>query len=230
MRKMIWAFAFLLIAVTCFCDSPPPSLNYRTTVKMETPEGLRTFSVVRKVTSSSETSFFPGQGGTVYFISGQALILDIENRCIVFGLMRDDYSYPRELRIFPEREKTPIGKKAILAPDKYPMFVRFRDLKDPKTVEKVYGRKIYDEEGNYIEKQKILMDRFEEVCGSGVKLKEMSVEIIEAPVTTGITNTLPWLLTMRGTLAGTGGLKMGRQLHQQLDTKQFVMGIERNNR
>jgi hypothetical protein len=56
-----------------------------------------------------------------------------------------------------------------------PLLVRFRDLNDPTTVERVDP---FDLAGSF---------------GAGVKIKRATIEITNAPVTTGIEQKLPWL-------------------------------------
>lgn len=66
-------------------------------------------------------------------------------------------------------------------PFKYlPMLVRFRDIHDPKTVERVDPSDLAAS------------------FGPGVKLGGMSIEITDAPVSKGIESVLPWLSHLKG--------------------------------
>ena len=77
--------------------------------------------------------------------------------------------------------------KAALAPDNYPMFVRFRDPTDPKTVENLLEFKpCPDEHGVPNRTVCLTKDRFAEAFGAGVALKSVSIEMTDEPVTVGI--------------------------------------------
>lgn len=88
-------------------------------------------------------------------------------------------------------------------PSDYPMLVRFRDINDPKTVERVDP------------------DDLAASFGQGVKLRRITVELTDDAVTTGVEKMLPWLGTsVTGYLDGrfTGG---GPELSNILDTTAF---------
>ena len=58
----------------------------------------------------------------------------------------------------------------------YPELVRFRDIRDPKTVELV--------DPNDLAKS----------FGAGVKLRRIMLTVVDGPVTVGIEQRLPWLV------------------------------------
>jgi hypothetical protein len=64
----------------------------------------------------------------------------------------------------------------------YPMLVRFKDIRDPKSVEKV--------DPNDIAKS----------IGPGVTLRRITLQITDDPVTTGIEKRLGWLARQSGAL------------------------------
>lgn len=70
--------------------------------------------------------------------------------------------------------KDQLGRAVELPRDKYPMLVTFRDVDDPKTVEAV------DPEN--------LANRF----GPGIKIRGISVQIVDEALTTGIEKKLSW--------------------------------------
>lgn len=72
------------------------------------------------------------------------------------------------------------GVKVELAPKLYPLMVRFRDTNDPTTVELVDPSDLARS------------------FGLGVKLKRVTVEITDDPVTTGIEKRLGWLGNIKG--------------------------------
>ncbi len=67
------------------------------------------------------------------------------------------------------------GAAQDLTPDQLPLLVRFRDINDPATVERVDP------------------DRLELSFGPGVKIVRVRVELTSARMTTGIARRLPWL-------------------------------------
>jgi hypothetical protein len=60
------------------------------------------------------------------------------------------------------------------------MLVRFRDVRDPKTVEKVDP------------------DDLAASFGPGVVLRRITVQLTDDPVTTGLADTLPWVTRTDG--------------------------------
>jgi hypothetical protein len=166
----------------------PSWLRYRMTVRVETPEGIRTGSAVRKVELSSFFSY--------YKVLGEAVVVDLGKRGVLFALMENtygsvDYAYNVALTAFPMGDRTPIGTTVVLKPDSYPRFVEFKDLQDPTTVQTVIdgAHKI-----NRADRCcRLGADHTEELFGKGVKIKEVDIEVTDAPVTWVIENWLPWL-------------------------------------
>jgi hypothetical protein len=201
---------------------PSGSWNYRMTVAIETPEGMKTGSAVRKISFSSEPSIFPGQGGTYYNVTeGEAVIVDLSKRGVVFAIMDGDYAHRVVLRGFPLKEKTNPGAEITLNSNQYPRIVQFRNLNNPKSVELIYGAKSYDEQGKFIGDQHLRIDRFGELFGIGVTLSSITIEITNAQVSHGIEQWLPWLSTMHGYLSGMS-TSFGTELYNRLNTRDFI--------
>jgi len=209
--------------------------NYRMTVEVETPEGLKQGSAVRRISYHTEPSLFPGQGGALYYVSqGQAVVVDLGKRGLLFATMGQDYAHNVALQSFPLREKTPIGTKVTLAPERYPPLVHFRDLNDPRTIEHSYGHEMRDVPCAPVDhgtqpthcRGPVFADHLEEQFGSGVKLKEISIEVTNDSVTTGIENWLPWLSQMRGYLSGEHTCH-GTELFACMDTSAFYRGLHK---
>jgi hypothetical protein len=79
----------------------------------------------------------------------------------------------------------PVPRQRKLASDtidNYPFFVRFRDRRDPTTVEQVDP------------------DNLAASFGEGTRLKALTVQMTADSVTTGIVEKLPWISTHRGSL------------------------------
>ena len=201
------------------------SWRYKMTVSVETPEGIKTGSVVREVDVEKRTSIFSEKSEhTDVKVKGEAAVVDLGKRGVLFALMESeilgvDYNYDVVFKAFPSDKPglTPEGiryynslksGKTVLHPVLYPRFVRFGDLSDPGTVESVYDIGLCREKfsnGNCMEWDPfvngntmkdhlyIKRDRFEELFGVGVKIKEVTIEMTDDPVTWGISKWLPWL-------------------------------------
>lgn len=184
--------AVLALAATYIyhIQNPYETVRYRMTVSVDTPEGIRTGSAVRQMNLEQ------GQKGSGWVV-GEAVVVDLGSRGTLFALMDGSnigwgISYAASADFRGLRDKnTPIGTKWTMTPREYPVLVAFKDINDPKTLRSLleiknngprYGR-------DYI----IASDHFEELFGSGIKLKEITVERTNDPITTGIEKYLPWI-------------------------------------
>jgi hypothetical protein len=187
-----------------------PDYRYRLTVEVDTPEGLRTGSSVIEVEQSMGRSAGTGFGKIIMRrIRGEAVAVDLPGGHTLFALLQSEdetdwagtvmhYLAPKVegekfeekfdnvLLIEGERELPrhwpPFAGGLILSG--YPMLLRFADIADPKTVEKVDP------------------DNFAATFGKGVKLRRVTVQLTDDPVTKGIEKRLGWL-----TQVGKLGLK-----------------------
>lgn len=170
------------------------SYRYRITVEVDTPQGLRTGSSVWE-TSAKEGSGLPDTARRVKN-RGEAVAVDLPSGTL-FSLLRDErygVDYPhyvvrRHLEDHPDasipmsgdwnKNMAAIrqGKPAFeLYPDEYPILVRFRDPRDPATVEKVQP------------------SDFPTAFGPGVRLRRITVAVTDDPVSSaGIRQRLGWL-------------------------------------
>ena len=193
-------------------------VRYRLMAMVETPEGLRSGSSVIEVTwAMSRTS--PPLGGSGYTVKGEAAAVDLPDGQTLFVLLRSaedvDWAAWVIKRIptagmIEQAKPTPSDRAARIASEKryldlvradrgahavwrlepphnlpglsIPYFVRFRDLSDPKSVEQVDP------------------DDLAKSFGPRVWLKSLTVQVTDAPVTTGIAKRLGWLNTHAGSL------------------------------
>ena len=179
------------------------SWYYRMTVVIETPEGVKSGSSVRQISYHTEPHL-GDVGGTYYSVSkGDAVMVDLGPRGIVFALLRgqngdEDYAHSVALSAFPSKELTPAGTKIALNSDAYPLFATFSRLSDPKTLQ------VIDPRADQL--RKFGKDRgrktFAEAFGDGVILKEISIEATTDPVTSTIEYKLPWLSQLSGYISG----------------------------
>lgn len=181
----------------CACSSGQ-KWHYRMTVTVETPEGLKSGSAVREVGYATGWGPFPEQGPHITY-RGEAVVVDLGKYGVLFalnwgGVNSREYGSDVLLVTLPPLDKQgrhelsprrvpPKGKRVVLTSDKYPIFVRFRDLRDPTTIENVTDRS---------SRKDWRLDG--EKFGEGVKLKQITIEVTDDPLTHGVVNKwLPWL-------------------------------------
>ncbi len=192
MRSVLFTILFLSLLLTTSSvgyAETAYSLRYRITISVETPEGLITGSAVR------ETAI-PLYGGFPH-LKGDAVAVDLGKRGVLFALNDVDSGYGVsymalcDIPAFHD-QKTPVGTKWTLSPGDYPRLVTFNDLKDPMTMKPVLvvnGNGYCGEKGVW----SVKADYFEEYFGKGVKLKEITLEKTNDPITTGIEKWLSWV-------------------------------------
>jgi hypothetical protein len=200
------ALALLLPA----CSGPPtmPDYRYRLTVEVETPQGVRTGSSVIEVTNRLAFNMNGGGYSRIYRARGEAVAVDLPGGRTLFALLRgenganvdwaarivydlttpvppisDKFGSDRVLQL----QNAVANRNAVVvprlmpfwpddaAPPAYPLLVTFGDLRDPKSVERVMPN---DLANNF---------------GESVKLRRITVQITDDPVTTGIGRRLGWL-------------------------------------
>jgi hypothetical protein len=181
--------------------APSATLRYRTTVEIETPQGVKSGSSVTELKRIEKGSFgdSPMTGG---YIKAEAVAVDLPNGRMLFALLRNDklgadypvlilssvFDYPNappSLRgpaagTLAVRMKEAAKQKPgfTLQGTDYPLLVTFTDIRDPKTVTRVDP------------------DDLAASFGVGVKLRRITVQITNDPVTTGIEKRLGWLPTV----------------------------------
>jgi hypothetical protein len=172
---------------------PRNSWRYKMTIEVETPQGVRSGSAVRKVTYRPGGGFFIAEGRPQHDVLGDAVVVDLPNGRSLYGLLRgrrvDDESYgariadramgktgriagyPGPVELYPTAPKT--SGLALLDP--VPMLVTFADPHDSTTVERVDPH------------------NFASTFGRGYALKRITIDIVNEPITGGIRTKLPWL-------------------------------------
>lgn len=193
---MLCATLFLVVgfALTAcaFGLTSHKTLRYRITVTVETPEGLKTGSAVREAGQYWEKKILPEQGGTFYNVTkGEAVVIDLGKKGFLFGLIEGQDEAKLIFDSFPSSAQ----KGIALRPEQYPRFVRFQDLKEPKTVENARdiikcpsSSKVCEGRIGYVALQSM-----KDKLGDGVQLKTVTIEMTSEPITTGIITLLPWL-------------------------------------
>lgn len=190
----------------------PFSLRYRLTIHIETPEGVKSGSTIQEVfhpPADSENIYNPHNQGVP---RGEAAYIDLGERGTVFAIMPDPPNARNRFfglirGVFPtvpeihdqlrfqellQHYNDLSGVKDEVPPGFYPMFVRFRDINDPKTIELVYERK----DGSRKDMEQVDTDRFQEFFGKGVRIKNMTLEMTDDPYEWKLGTKLPWIETM----------------------------------
>jgi hypothetical protein len=171
---------------------PTYAWNQKLTVTVSTPQGEVSGSSVVAV-SWAKNFFSGGWGGALFHLTmrGDATTVDLgggqflfavlgyhgSKQCtglIALKLLGDEKLYWSTDSF--KRAQAARGRGPITLPQQlYPVFLRFRDIKDWATVERVDP------------------DDLAKSFGSGVRLVRVTIEITDDPVTRGIRNVLPWL-------------------------------------
>ncbi len=184
----ILVLGLVLVTVWWKAQFPSASWRYKITVEVETPEGIKTGSVVRETRASTDIRIGDAGGGAAGTI-GEAVVVDLGKRQYLVGLLPegDDLSLAmgglppgtREGMTYYSHLKE--GKASLMMKGFLPHFVTFKNPDDPMTVENVDGQDLA------------------KTFGEGVALKDVTIEITDAPVTWGALNTyLPWLEGLKG--------------------------------
>lgn len=225
--------AFLVLALSYFY--PWGTWRYKVTVTVETPEGIKTGFAVREVSAISGYQSLAGIGGccSIQMIKGEAVVVDLGKRGVLFAITQGSDDYRLVFEAFPLPHSTaPFSDKihyyshlknakVVFNPPRYLSFVHFKGINDPKTVE---GVSSYDD--------KEMPDGYggiakttEAIFGQGVKIKEVTIEMTDDPVTRQIDKYLPWLVNIKSNIDGTF-VTLTNQLSNNLDVGKFKQGIK----
>lgn len=180
--------------------------RYKMTVVVETPEGIKTGSAVREVQAKRQRSILTSIGEiTKTFVIGEAVIVDLGERGVLFKLMDIDGSHGVVYEAFPFPDGAPLTPEGVQyydslyekvgdqkfslerRSDHYPGFATFTDLNDPKSVKGVHP------------------DKLDEHFGEGVRIKEIFVQMTDEQVTDIMMRWLPWLASRKGVQGYLGG-------------------------
>lgn len=191
-KKWVLVVVFVLMATSAVWAITdyiiPKTWNYKVTVNIDTPEGVKSGSAVREVSNYTNIASWinPDVASRSTSVKGEAVVIDLGKRGVVFALVGHD-SYRELYSAFPVKAPASIEgtvyydslKPSTTAELKdvraRPKLVTFENLNDPKTIKPIYYGKM------------------EGVLGEGVRLKSITVEITDEPVTWGIEKWLPWI-------------------------------------
>lgn len=219
--------AFRILAIACLImlggcgELSGDSFRFKMTVEVETPEGLRTGSSVMQVTGWLPTATLPESHGFELKLKGEAVAVDLPGGKTLFALLktRDTiegtalWVFHPEARGHPDRMMAAVrdlgrassnGRRAALAPDKYPMLVTFADARDPKSVMLIDPND--------------LAARF----SAGTRLRRITVQITDDPVTKGVVKRLGWLPQFYDKMLDGSPLNNSNKLANSLSMTDFL--------
>ena len=202
-REMMGVLASIGAVALSGCGRRYPAYRYRMTVEVDTPQGLRTGSSVIEVSTSGGSNPLGMLPWTEVHsqVRGEAVAVDVAPRKTLFALLQsssgnvdaaaayapaglppsikrdgDNASVEDMVELVKRTDVGVIDPKRI--PNYYPLLVTFTDIADPKTVARVDPADLAAS------------------FGPGVKLKRITVQITDDPVTMGIEKRLGWLNTL----------------------------------
>lgn len=185
MKLSLRVFALLPLFMLCACDYFVPSMtiNYKVTVEIETPEGVKSGYAVQQISNSTPLFRLPDVGNPAS-IKGEAVVVDLGQRGKVFALLPDQSWQNGLYQAFPIKgastkegiqyyRSLKIGSKAEWK-NYRPKMILYEDGKGPKTSQILYWQQT-----------KNTINNFDKIFGQGVHLKSVTVEITNQPITWG---------------------------------------------
>lgn len=141
-KKLTKRFSLLLIVSLVTACGRTNSTSYKIDVNLSVDGKLIQASGVQKLSCFQTAEWAAGMGSGSCRLKGEAIPIDLGQRGYIFMLMEipqyyiDKINSPISSTIVNDEN----GKryKWDIEPSKMPMFVRFADIKDPKTVQQVH--------------------------------------------------------------------------------------------
>ena len=180
--------ALLLMALTLAGCGQSWEWHEKITVEVETPEGIKRASSVLWVENAVGPKWLARGEWDRAFVRfrGEAVVLELKPGRYLFVLLNNFHELSR--LVFDERAGFPsdfekwaakmeksVGMKLEVPRQYYPLLVTFDDIHDPKTVKKVDP------------------DDLAATFGPGYRLKRITIEITDEPVTRGkVEKVLGW--------------------------------------
>jgi hypothetical protein len=176
------------------CGSGPFTTRFKTTVVVQTPHGLDTFSNVIEEVVIFNDGIMKGLSSAALNVGlkGEALAVNENGRYVFFllegeGKNRNSVEFPAEFYNLHKELWDPGGVSAdttrriqqtkgqVHAPLAHmPLCVTFRDINDPTSIEIVNPIHI------------------DQVLGDGYAIKDVAIEVTDEPVTANIQKILSW--------------------------------------
>ena len=184
-RNILALVIMMLAAILLSACGPDAKYRYKMVVEVETPDGIKAGHAVREVHYYEGGGFMFGEGRPQMRLTGEAVAIDLPRGRTLFALLTgrdgyEDYSHNGISAIFRvmDRDIGPKGGPHELWPkvpvirepitDPVPALVTFRDMRDPKSIELVDP------------------DDLGKSFGPGYRLKSITIEVTDEPVTSAI--------------------------------------------
>ncbi len=205
--KKILTFFVVLAAVLAGISTlwkvnyPSGTWRYKITVEVETPEGIKSGSAVREMRVSRGLQLNPDVGSANFGLIGEGVVIDLGQRGVLFSIISPSTWSNEFFETFYSQRgggtaegikyyaSLPLGTKGELPAMYYPAFVMFKDINDPNSVTLVREQAFFPMRDHNKQPE----DNFEKLFGKGFKLKPITIEITNEPVTWKMNNILPWL-------------------------------------
>jgi len=216
-------------AVAEEAEGKAPDYRYRLTVEVETPDGLKTGSSVIEVQQSIGRTTMGGFNEQVFFrIRGEAVAVDLSDGRTLYALLRSGGDVEWAARVIPflsptAEDDNPLDDLLLLKGKKelprswskpgpfnnrsaYPIMVTFSNEAEPTSVAEVDP------------------DDLAATFGQGVKLKRITAELTDDPVTTGIDERLGWLPNYYDKMLDGQRLNNSQELANNISQGSFAKG------
>ena len=185
-RKVLAVFAGGLFTALAGCGMVGHTYRYKLTVEVETPEGLRTGYAVREVSWSPGVQITPEADTASMTHRGEAAMVELPNGQVLFALLSPDGQETPMLAFGSARQtawsdgavkvlEPPAQPEVVFGQSGYPRLVRFRDIADSKTVEKVNPANLAAS------------------FGPEYRLKRITAQIVSEDATKKVRERLGWL-------------------------------------
>ncbi|MDX2209450.1 MAG: hypothetical protein SFV20_03730 [Sphingopyxis sp.] len=222
-RPFVALLAGAALAGLTGCISPPKHrYRFKMMIEVETPDGIRSGSSVYEVTAQDLQALLPDEADRKWSTKGEAVAVDLPDGVTLFALLKTgamhgdmaslsmaalDPAFNNDVVESAERISTGHGiiSPAIVKRSDYPMLVWFPDINDPRSVAQV-------DPGD-----------LQKSFGAGYRLKAITVQVTDEPVSTGIEKRLDAIgFKPHAGLDPSLGVTASPTLAQQLGKDDFV--------
>lgn len=186
-----------LVAAVAFgiggCSNQPThSYRFKLTVEVSTPEGVRSGSSIYEVSTQNLNAILPEEADISWSTKGEAVAVELPNGQTLFALLKtyahhgdmaslsmetldpafnDDVVASVERLSLPQRQ----GEAITVDASNYPLLIRFGDINDPTSVERVDPTNLSAS------------------FGQDYSIRSVTAELTQEPVTTRVEERLKWL-------------------------------------
>ena len=191
-----------------FLSESFPTYRYRLTIEVDTPIGLRSGASVIEVRTSRTGKNFPASPNqTSYRIKGEAVAVDLPGGQTLFGVLQPDSI--GSLMIITQdylQSRQQGDERAVSLSDKIESFIRTKELLVvPRYFSENFNPPGYPRPSSYPDLVRFIdptrpdsvlavdPDNLTEAFGPSVRLRRITAQVTDDPVTVDIVRRLPWL-------------------------------------